>query len=210
LSGASVKIANRTIFALSSAVPVAFITKEIRMTEQLAPGIQDRTATILGWLIFISFFVLFFNIINLPRTPLGERAGMQLWHDSLGWIVGALSLIRLFWFVKGPKPRPPQGMPDDSFAYTRAILFMLVLVFALEFVIGIFYAWGEARNVNFFGAVFPQLVETSESLRISTGYPHSALAFYYLMLFTIWLVLGWWQNRKYNSGWRRLFPGEKV
>ena len=49
-----------------------------------------------------------------------------------------------------------------------------------------------------------------DRLRISTGYPHSALAFYYLMLFTIWLVLGWWQNRKYNSGWRRLFPGEKV
>ena len=62
----------------------------------------------------------------------------------------------------------------------------------------------------FFGAVFPQLAETTEGLRIATGYPHSALAFYYLMLFTIWFVLGWWQNRKYGAGWRRLFPGEKV
>ena len=87
---------------------------------------------------------------------------------------------------------------------------MIVLVFAVEFLIGIFYAWGEGRNVNFFGGVFPQLVPTSEGLRISTGYPHSALAFYYLMLFTIWIVLGWWQNRRYNVGWRRLFPGEKV
>ena len=180
------------------------------MTDQPAAGTQDRVATILGWAIFISFFILFFNIINLPRTPLGQREGMQLWHDSLGWIVGTLCLIRLVWFVKGPKPQPPAGMPEDSFAYSRAILFTLILVFAAEFLIGIFYAWGEGRNVNFFGAVFPQLVETSESLRISTGYPHSALAFYYLMLFSIWLVLGWWQNRKYNSGWRRLFPGEKV
>ena len=180
------------------------------MTEQPAPGIQDRTATLLGWAIFISFFFLFFNILELPRTPLGERATVQLFHDSLGWIVGILCWIRLYWFIKGPKPLPPEGMPEDSFSHSRAILFVLILVFALEFVIGIFYAWGEGRNVNFFGAVFPQLVETSESLRISTGYPHSALAFYYLMLFTIWLVLGAWQNYRYKSGWRRLFPGEKV
>ena len=25
-----------------------------------------------------------------------------------------------------------------------------------------------------------------------------------------WIVLGWIQNRRYGSGWRRLFPGEKV
>ena len=98
------------------------------MSEQLAPGTQDRVGTILGWAIFITFFVLFFNIINLPRTPLGEREGMQLWHDSLGWVVGVLCLIRLYWFAKGPKPTPPEGMPADSFAYSRAILFMLVLV----------------------------------------------------------------------------------
>jgi cytochrome b561 len=135
---------------------------------------------------------------------------MQLWHDSLGWVVGALCWFRIYWFIKGPKPRPPEGMPENSFAFSRAILFVLILVFAVEFLIGIFYAWGEGRQVNMFGAHFPQLVDTSEGLRISTGYPHSALAFYYLMLFSTWIALGWWQNRKYKSGWRRLFPGEKV
>jgi len=180
------------------------------MSGNPAPGTQDRVATLLGWAIFITFVVLFFNIINLPRTPLGQREGMQLWHDSLGWVVGILCLIRLYWFARGPRPQPPEGMPEDSFAFSRAILFMLILVFAAEFLIGIFYAWGEGRQVNFFGAVFPQMVPTSESLRIMTGYPHSALAFYYLMLFTIWFVLGFWQHRRYGSGWRRLFPGEKV
>ena len=180
------------------------------MTEQLAPGTQDRTATILGWAIFITFFVLFFNITTLPRTPLGMRLPLQVGHDSLGWVVGILSWIRIYWFFRGPKPQPPAGMPEDSFAFSRAILFALILVFAVEFLIGILYAWGEARNLYFFGFTLPQLVETSEGLRISTGYPHSALAFYYLMLFSIWIALGVWQNIKYKSGWRRLFPGEKV
>jgi cytochrome b561 len=180
------------------------------MSEQLVPGNQDKVATLLGWAIFVTFFVLFFNIINLPRTPLGEREGMQLWHDSLGWVVGTLCWARLYWFVKGPKPNPPEGMPENSFAFSRAIIFVLVLVFAVEFLIGLFYAWGEGRQVNLFGGTFPQLVETSEPLRISTGYPHSALAFYYLMLFCLWFAVGIWQNKKYQSGWRRLFPGEQV
>lgn len=180
------------------------------MTQQLAPGMQDRTATVLGWAIFALFFILFFNIINLPRTPLGQREGMQLWHDSLGWLVGALCLVRLYWFAAGPRPRPPAGMPEDSFAFSRSILFMLILVFAVEFLLGIFYAWGEGRQVNFFGAVLPQLVDTSEALRKATGYPHSALAFYYLMLFCLWFAVGIWQHIKYGSGWRRLFPGEQV
>jgi cytochrome b561 len=180
------------------------------MTEQLAPGTQDRTATILGWAIFVTFFVLFFNIINLPRTPLGQREGMQLWHDSLGVVVGLLCWWRVFWFIKGPKPQPPEGMPENSFAFSRAILFVLIFVFAIEFLIGMMYAWGEGRAINMFGWKFPQLMETSEGLRVSTGYPHSALAFYYLMLFCLWFALGAWQNFKYKSGWRRLFPGEKV
>ncbi|MDP6674868.1 MAG: cytochrome b/b6 domain-containing protein [Gammaproteobacteria bacterium] len=180
------------------------------MNQQAAPGIQDRTATILGWAIFVTFFIMFFNITNLPRTPLGQRENLQLWHDSLGWIVGALCLVRLYWFAAGPKPQPPEGMPEGSFAFSRTILFVLILVFALEFLIGIFYAWGEARQVNFFGGIFPQLVKTSESLRVSTGYSHSALAFFYLEIFGLWSFVTIWQHIRYNADLRRLFPGERV
>jgi len=180
------------------------------MTEQLAPGTQDRTATLLGWAIFVTFFILFFNIINLPRTAIDLRLPLQVGHDSLGWVVFVFCAIRLYWFAAGPKPRAPEGMPESSFAFNRAILFMIVFVFAVEAVIGIMYAWGEGRNLYFFGFILPQLLETTEGLRVSTGYLHSALAFYYLMLFTLWFVLGIWQLLKYKVGWRRLFPGEQV
>lgn len=158
----------------------------------------------------MTFLLLFVNILNVPRTPLDERATLQLIHDSLGLVVGLLCWFRIYWFVKGPKPQPPEGLPESSFAFNRAILFVLILTFAVEFVIGIFYAWGEGRDVNLFGWQLPQLVETSENLRRSTGYPHSALAFYYLMLISLWLAVGVYQRIRYKTGWRRLFPGERV
>ena len=34
------------------------------MNQQAAPGIQDRTATILGWAIFVAFFIMFFKFLN--------------------------------------------------------------------------------------------------------------------------------------------------
>lgn len=180
------------------------------MSAALAPGQQDGISTALGWAIFVSFLLLFFNIINLPRAPLDEREPLQLVHDSLGLVVGLLCMIRLYWFAKGPAPEPPVGMPAASFAFSRTILFVLIMTFALEFLLGIFYAWGEGREVMFFGWNPPQIIDTSETLRKSTGYPHSALAFYYLMLMSLWLALGAYQNYRYKVGWRRLFPGRPV
>ncbi len=180
------------------------------MTQQLAAGRQDPFATKLGWAIFITFFILFFNIINLPRTPLGEREFLQMMHDSMGLIVGILCWIRVYWFVKGPAPTPPEGVPAASFAFGRMILFVLIFTFAIEFVIGTLYAWGEGRDIVLFGWHVPQMVATTESLRLLSGYPHSALAFYYLMLMSLWMAVGIWQQIKYKAGWRRLFPGELV
>ena len=67
-------------------------------------GRQDRTATVLGWLLFISFMALFINIVNLPRTPLDQRAPLQMLHDSLGFVVFVLVIVRLIWWFRGPAP----------------------------------------------------------------------------------------------------------
>jgi len=181
------------------------------MTEQLEPGRQDAFATKLGWAIFITFLLLFITIIMVPRTAIGERGPMQLLHDSLGLILGILALIRLYWFIKGPAPRPPEGMPESSFAFSRAILFTLILVYATEFIIGIPYAWAEhGRELVFFGIKIPAPVHPTENMRLINGYLHSTLSFYFLMLFSIWMAVGIWQNIKYGVGLRRLFPGSQV
>jgi hypothetical protein len=47
-------------------------------------------------------------------------------------------------------------------------------------------------------------------LRQSAGYLHSALSFYYLMLFTVWFVVGIYQHLRYRAGLLRLLPGSRI
>lgn len=175
-----------------------------------AAGIQDQRSTIMGWTLALLFTVLLVNIVMLPRTALDQRDTLRLVHDSLGLVVSVLAAIRLWWFLRDPAPLPPPGLPESSFAFNRTILVFLCLVFAVTGVIGFFYAWGEGRDVVLFGITLPRMVAKSEAVRIPMGYLHSTLAFYYIMLFCIWLAFGLYQHFRYRVGLRRLLPGSRV
>ena len=181
------------------------------MSEYTAPGTQDKFAKWLGWFLAVSFLLLFWNIYQLPRMPLDQREFLRVLHDSLGLLVIVLAALRLFWFVKGPRPKAPPGLPENSFALNRAILVTLMATFAVTGLVGCFYAWGEYhREIVLFGLNVPGLLPDGEGLRTSMGYAHSALAFYYLMLFTVWLVVGLYQHFRYRAGLMRLLPGSRV
>ena len=72
------------------------------MSNELAPGIQDRRSTIMGYILALLFLALFINTINLPRTALDQRATLRLFHDSLGLIVLLLAAVRLYWYHSDP------------------------------------------------------------------------------------------------------------
>jgi cytochrome b561 len=164
----------------------------------------------MGWTLALLFAVLFVNIVMLPRTALDQRYTLRVVHDSLGLVVSVLAAVRLWWFARDPAPVPPPGLPAASFAFNRAILVALCLVFAVTGVIGFIYAWGEGREVVLFGITLPHLVAKSETARIPMGYLHSTLGFYYIMLFCIWLAFGWYQHLRYRVGLMRLLPGSRV
>ena len=180
------------------------------MHEMTPAGLHDRRTTLMGWAVAILFIALFLNIITLPRTPLDQRYMLRLGHDSLGLVVAVLAAVRLWWFARDPAPQPPPGLPESSFAFNRAILVALCLVFAVTGVIGFFYAWGEGRDVVLFGITLPALIAKSETVRIPMGYLHSTLGFYYIMLFCIWVTFGLYQHLRYRAGLRRLLPGARV
>jgi len=54
------------------------------------------------------------------------------------------------------------------------------------------------------------LMARSEPTRMSMGYFHSALGFYYLILISIWLAFGFYQHFRYRVGLIRLLPGSHV
>ena len=181
------------------------------MSEQLAPGRQGQAATIFGWVMFIGFFALFFNILELPRTALDQRGPLRVFHDSLGLIIAIMAVVRLVWMARSPAPQPPEGLPAASFAFNRALLVAFYLVFAVTGALGFLFAWGEYhRPVILFGIELPQLLPEGDTYRMPGGYFHSALGFYYMMLATIWLAFGFYQHLRYKAGIARLFPGPRL
>jgi cytochrome b561 len=180
------------------------------MTDETAPGIQPRQTTILGWLLAVSFLVLFWNIVQMPRTPLDQREFLRAFHYSLGLVVSILAIVRLVWWFQRPRLIPPEGLPAASFAFHRAILLALLLVFAVESVLGFVYAWAIGEGVSLFGIPLPPILPKSEPARMASGYFHSALGFYYLMLLSLWFAYGFYQHFRYRVGIRRLFPGARV
>jgi len=179
--------------------------------SELMPGRQDRRATLLGWALFLMFLLLMGNILILPRTALDERAALRAFHDSAGVLVMCLAAYVLIQRIKGPAPRPPAGLPENSFGFNRAILIALFTTFVVTGLIGFIYAWGEFdREVILFGITLPQVVAEGDGVRKPFGYLHSALSFYYLFLAGVWIVFGLYQKFRYRTGVLRLFPGSRV
>ena len=100
--------------------------------------------------------------------------------------------------------------PPASFSFNRIMLIAIYLTFLVNGIVGFFYAWAEGRDVVTFGLVLPRLADKSESLRMTMGYAHSSLGFYYMMLFSIWLAYGLYQHFRYRVGLMRLLPGSRV
>ncbi|MFQ5635094.1 MAG: hypothetical protein ACE5G3_07165 [Gammaproteobacteria bacterium] len=180
------------------------------MVLNLPAGRQSGRSALLGWAIFVSFAVLLWNIVTMPRTALDQRAFLHSMHYSVGIIVFLLACVRLVHWTRESPPQPVAGLPAASFAFNRAILVALLLVFAAEGFIGFAYAWGTGHDVSFFGLQLPALLPKGESTRMAMGYFHSALGFYYLMLFANWMAFGLYQHLRYRAGLRRLLPGVRV
>lgn len=180
------------------------------MTDKLPAGQQSWRSTLLGWALTATFAVLFWNIVTMPRTPLDQRDFLHVMHYSVGLVVFVLAVIRIRWWFSEPTPEPPQGLPAASFGFSRAILLALLLVYAVEGFIGFAYAWGTGHPVSLFGVAVPALLPQSEPTRMAMGYFHSALGFYYLMLFSIWIAFGVYQHLRYRVGLMRLLPGARV
>ena len=176
----------------------------------LPPGEQDRRSVILGWVLLVLFIGIFITSVSLPRTALetAARDNMRLLHFGVASVFLFVVAYRLYWWAAGPKPTPPAGMPAGAFRFARLVQLVLLLTLTLMAISGFTYAWANGFEVRL-GAVIPlpALLPVNQATWLLSGYVHSALSFYYLMLFAIALVMGIVHRVRYGIPLRRLLPG---
>ena len=180
------------------------------MSVAPAPGQQDGRATLLGWILFALFVVVFVTSVTLPQTPLESQARdtMRSLHFGTASLFLLVLLYRLYWWAAGPIPRPPAAMPASAFAFARLVQLALLVTLALMGISGFTYAWANGFATRLAGVVpVPALLPENQALWLVSGYIHSALSFYYLMLFGIALVMAVVHRFRYGVPVRRILPG---
>ena len=66
---------------------------------------------------------------------------MRALHFGIASLFLLVLLYRLYWWVVGPKPVPPAGMPPSAFSFARLVQLTLLVTLALMGISGFTYAW---------------------------------------------------------------------
>lgn len=137
----------------------------------------NRVARFLHWTIGL---LVIGNIIGgIFHDPLGEIFPVMPIHKSIGFVVLALSLFRLYWRITHPVPPLPQSMPRWEAVSAQALHWIFyALMIALPLTGWIFSSAGK-YPLQFFGLFdIPKLaVEKGSLLADATHEAHELLGF---------------------------------
>lgn len=147
-------------------------------------GGYDRASIALHWLVALgiaSMVAFGLSISAMARGP--DKTAMIQVHKSLGIVVGALALVRLFWRVREGFPERNRAVPAWQDRSARIVhIALLALTVAMPFT-GMLKSVTYARPIEAFGfLVVPQLLaEKSVAWNDAASFAHASLA---------WLLIG--------------------
>lgn len=145
----------------------------------------DRVARALHWTIGI---LIIGNIIGgIFHDPLGKIFPVMPIHKSIGFVVLALSLYRLFWRITHPAPPLPAAMPGWEKFSAHALHWIFYALMIILPVTGWIFASASERPLQFFWLFdIPKLaVEKGSPLAQGTHNAHELFGFVWAGLLVI-------------------------
>ena len=142
-------------------------------SERFRP--YGRIAIGLHWLLAAAIFyqlVLGFWMIELPKSPVGLRAGWFNWHKSIGLLIGLLMCLRLIWRLthKPQKDNIPMPMWQRMASQANHLcLYLSLLVMPLSGFLGSNFT---PYPVKFFGWELPRFLDPSPELKLMCSNVH--------------------------------------
>ena len=157
--------------------------------------LANKAATILSWMSFLLFFLVFVNMLQAPRITIGteEREIMRNFHLVAGPLYLAISIFRVYLWVLFPPQKTERSLPENEYTFVLFLQFFLFCSFVAQGISGFLMAWSD-------GVLrFLKGVDTIDhGLWTISGYLHSAFGFLYIMLILVIILIRLYHMLRYR------------
>lgn len=139
----------------------------------------NTTAKSLHWMIVLLLIVQFVVAWTMPHigrnTPVTTLISV---HLSMGILILAVAVVRMFWRATHGEPKPEAGIPSWQNASARVVHWLLYLLLLALPILGWINASWRGMPMVMLGLTLPQLVGTRAPGWGWTGDVHSLLAYW--------------------------------
>jgi len=172
----------------------------------------DRVAVALHWLIAFGVLAqigLGWWMLDIPKQPVGVRAGWFNLHKSIGLTLGALVVMRLAWRLahRPPPLRPslPRWQQPAAIA-THRLLYLCLLVMPLSGYLGSSFS---GYPVRFFGITLPGWAARNDALKDLFSQIHYAAAAIFMLLIALHAAAALKHLLARDGLFGRMWPGRE-
>ena len=172
-------------------------------------GRYDALAVALHWtiaLVALAQIALGWWMIDIPKTPVGLRAGWFNLHKSLGMTIGALMLARLGWRLAHRAPALPAAMPLWQARVARASHWLLYGALIAQPVVGYLGSSFTSYPIRYFGHTLPQWAWDSPPLKALCSNVHFALACLISGLVALHVAAAFFHLARGDGVFERMWP----
>ncbi len=165
----------------------------------MAKRSYGRVAIGLHWLLVLAVFyqlALGLWMIDLPKVPVGLRAGWFNWHKSIGLVIGLLMCLRLAWRVTHALQDDGLKMPRWQHLVSKLNHFCLYLTLLLMPLSGFLGSNFTPYPVKFFGWVLPRFLDPSPELKALCSLVHEFTSYTLIALIVLHLLGALWHGVK--------------